>query len=79
MRPTPIWAASSSHPTATGRSGGGAACARLASLTGGRQESTIAQQEELPLQDWQSSLPLQRPGPQPPRGDRGVGLGGQWG
>ena len=43
MQPTLTWAAASSHPIAAGRPGGGAACARLGSRTGGRQPSAIAQ------------------------------------
>ena len=39
MRPMPTWGGS----TAAGRPGGGAACARLSSRTGGRQPSAIAQ------------------------------------
>ena len=42
MRPTPTWAASSLRPKATGRSGGGAACAGLGIRTGGWRESDIA-------------------------------------
>ena len=42
MMPTPSWAASPSLPTVGGRSGGAAACARLGSRTGGRQQSTVA-------------------------------------
>ena len=34
---------------------------------------------QLPLRQWASSVPLQRPGPQLPRGGSGVGLDGQWG
>ena len=43
MQPMPTWAAASLRPTVTARSGGGAACARLGSRTGGKRESKIAQ------------------------------------
>ena len=43
MQPTLTWAAASSHPIAAGRPGGGAACARPGSRTGGRQQSATAQ------------------------------------
>ena len=40
MQPMPTWAAGSSRPRVTGRSGGPAACARLGGRTGGRPQST---------------------------------------
>ena len=43
MRLTLTWAASSLRPRATGRPGGGAACARPGSRTSGKQRSRIAQ------------------------------------
>ena len=42
MRVMPTWAASSSRPKATGRSGGAVACAKPGSRTGGRHGSAIA-------------------------------------
>ena len=43
MRPTSTWARSSLGPGAAGRPGGGAACAKLGSHTGGKLQSNIAQ------------------------------------
>ena len=51
---------------------------RAAALMAGNSQQSF-QRQLLPLQHWQSCLPLQRPGSQPPRGGSRVGLGGQWG
>ena len=51
---------------------------RAAAQVAGKSLQSL-HRRELPQRCWQSDMPLQQCGPQPPRGGGGLGLENQWG